>query len=159
MARYAAISTAVGCARREVAHTLREWDLPGLLDAAELLASELVTNAVTATGDDTDRPLRYTELRGLALIGMELRAEDGVLHIYVWDRAMAPPVRKEVGFDAEDGRGILLVDMISSHWGHYYPEFGGKVVWCEVATDTDTDTDAADETRDADPADGTRGGG
>lgn len=134
-ARYAAVSTAVGCARRETGHTLREWGLPALLEAGELLASELVTNAVTATGDDAGRPLRYTELRDLATIAMELRAEDDLLRIYVWDRAMDPPVRKDVGPESEDGRGILLVDMISRRWGHYYPEFGGKVVWCEVVAD------------------------
>lgn len=131
-ARYAAVFTAVGCARREVADSLRTWGLDGLQDTAELLASELVANAVTATGDRADHPLSYPELDGLATVLLELRAEDTLLRISVWDRTPAPPVLKDVDFDSEGGRGIYLVDRISRRWGHYEPATGGKVVWCEV---------------------------
>jgi anti-sigma regulatory factor (Ser/Thr protein kinase) len=41
----AALATAPGCARDHVRLVAREWGLPHLADTAELLASELVTNA------------------------------------------------------------------------------------------------------------------
>ena len=45
-----ALSTAASCAGLHVKHVLREWGLNSLAESAELLVSELVTNAVNATG-------------------------------------------------------------------------------------------------------------
>ena len=45
-----ALSSAVPCACLHVRHVLWEWGLTSLAERAELLVSELVTNAVTATG-------------------------------------------------------------------------------------------------------------
>ena len=45
-----ALSTAVPCACLHVKHVLWEWGLNSLVESAELLVSELVTNAVNATG-------------------------------------------------------------------------------------------------------------
>jgi anti-sigma regulatory factor (Ser/Thr protein kinase) len=45
-----ALSTAVPCACLHVKHVLWEWGLNGLAESAELLVSELVTNAVNASG-------------------------------------------------------------------------------------------------------------
>jgi hypothetical protein len=45
----AALSSAVPCARGHVRSVALEWGLPGLADTAELLASELVTNAIQAS--------------------------------------------------------------------------------------------------------------
>src|ERR1700761_4662922 len=45
-----ALPTAAPCACLHVKHVLWEWGLTGLAESAELLVSELVTNAVNATG-------------------------------------------------------------------------------------------------------------
>ena len=45
-----ALSSAVPCACLHVKHVLWEWGLNSLAERAELVVSELVTNAVTATG-------------------------------------------------------------------------------------------------------------
>jgi hypothetical protein len=38
-----------------------------------------------------------------------------------------------VSDDAENGRGLLLVQAVSAHWGWQFPqELGGKVVWAQV---------------------------
>jgi len=45
-----ALSTAASCACLHVKHVLWEWGLNSLVESAGLLVSELVTNAVNATG-------------------------------------------------------------------------------------------------------------
>ncbi|HUZ37941.1 MAG TPA: hypothetical protein VMV17_16590 [Streptosporangiaceae bacterium] len=49
-----------------------------------------------------------------------------------------PPVRAEAGPDGESGRGLVLVQALSTRWGYYYPERPprgrargpvGKIVW------------------------------
>jgi hypothetical protein len=35
--------------------------------------------------------------------------------------------------DAENGRGLLLVQAVSVRWGwHFPPDIGGKVVWAQI---------------------------
>lgn len=46
----AALPSAVPCARGHVRAVALEWGLQELADTAELLASELVTNAIQASG-------------------------------------------------------------------------------------------------------------
>jgi hypothetical protein len=67
----AAVPTAVGAARRYVRNELTKAKLAALVDDAELVASELVTNAVTATGLMAPDPTR-PELEGLAVIRIRL---------------------------------------------------------------------------------------
>ena len=47
-----ALPSAVPCARLHTRHLLWEWGLTGLTDSAELLVSEIVTNAVQITQAD-----------------------------------------------------------------------------------------------------------
>ncbi|RCV49581.1 ATP-binding protein [Marinitenerispora sediminis] len=131
--RYVAMPTAVGCARREAVQCLKDWGLLDVVETAELLVSELVTNAVNATGDITTRTPRYTELRQLRSVVLQLRVEGDALRVSVWDPDPGAPTPREPSLDSEGGRGLYLVDMISRRWGHYRPSEAGKVVWCELA--------------------------
>ncbi|OQR60991.1 ATP-binding protein [Streptomyces maremycinicus] len=97
----------------------------GDVDTAELLASELVSNAVLHT-------------KGPACL--RLRFRDGVLQIGAWDadpEPPEPPGRLEELADAENGRGMALVRACSDLW-HWQPlsRMGhrGKLVWCELNT-------------------------
>lgn len=116
-----ALPGAVPCARLHCRHLLWEWGLTDLTDNAELLVTELVSNAVTAS-----RSL------GSALpVGLWLCSDKRQLLILVWDACPQPPVRLHADEDAETGRGLVLVDAVSERWG-FYPaedETGGKVVW------------------------------
>jgi hypothetical protein len=39
--------------------------------------------------------------------------------------------------DAENGRGLLLVETISTKWNWYFPhDPGGKVVWAQIDTES-----------------------
>ncbi len=53
--------------------------------------------------------------------------------ILVWDASLLPPVPRDVGDDAENGRGLLLVEALSTRWNWYIPRhLGGKVVWAQI---------------------------
>lgn len=57
---------------------------------------------------------------------------DGCIRIEVADGSADLPVRRDVGLDDERGRGMALVDLVSSRWGvHRTPT--GKCVWAEIA--------------------------
>jgi anti-sigma regulatory factor (Ser/Thr protein kinase) len=115
-----ALSGAVPCARLHARQILWEWHLTGLSDSAELLVTELVTNAVKIS---REQPVR-----------LWLLTDRTRLMILVWDSSPLPPVRMSSGDDDENGRGLLLVETISTQWNWYFPplEKGGKVVWALI---------------------------
>jgi anti-sigma regulatory factor (Ser/Thr protein kinase) len=115
-----ALPGAVPCARLHTRQVLWEWRLTRLSDNAELVVSELVTNAVAASASMTQvSPVRLWLLAG---------AEQVV--IMVWDGSPQPPVPADADGNAENGRGLLLVEAMSERWDWYFPELsGGKVVW------------------------------
>jgi hypothetical protein len=119
-----ALPGAVPCARYHARLVLCEWRLNGLSDNAELLVSELVTNAIAASRSaGSDSPVR------LWLLSDTARAL-----IVVWDACPHLPVRMDVSADAESGRGLLLVEMISDQCGSYAtPAAGGKAVWALIS--------------------------
>ncbi|MEV4257253.1 ATP-binding SpoIIE family protein phosphatase, partial [Spirillospora sp. NPDC049652] len=101
-------------ARGLVASKLAEWGLSDLVHATELLASELVTNA-----------LRY------APGGIELRLLfERTLTLEVLDRSAALPRLRHAADDDENGRGLLVVSQLAHRWGTRRTP-AGKVVWCE----------------------------
>jgi hypothetical protein len=53
--------------------------------------------------------------------------------VLVWDASPLPPVLVDASEDAETGRGLLLVQALSTRWGwHFPPGLGGKVVWAQT---------------------------
>ncbi|MEU1409121.1 ATP-binding protein [Streptomyces sp. NPDC005728] len=110
--------TSVRRARRLVTAQLSDWDLQDLVDTAELLVSELVTNALRHTRG----PLRLN----LQVRGPRLRCE-------VEDTESAGPVRQVVDVDAESGRGTELLDLLAEAWGSTRTATG-KTTWFELPT-------------------------
>ena len=112
-------SAAVPCARRHTRLMLAAWGLAGLSEQAELVVSELMTNAVAASrAVRTDAPVRLWLLADGARAG-----------IAVWDANPQLPVPAEPDELAESGRGLLLVASLAGHWDAYAtPRLGGKVV-------------------------------
>jgi len=124
--RLAALPSAVPWARRVLRHMLREWQLESMSDAALLLVSELVTNAVQASQASAclDHPTHQ-------MVSLTLELSDTSLLMKVWDANPGLPVLCETDVTGERGRGLLLVDFLADAWGHH--DVGqGKVVWCEV---------------------------
>jgi len=114
--KLAALPTAVGCSKLFIKYTLDAWQLGHLIEAAELLISELVTSAVKATGITEPNP-RWTELDDLKLIAIRLRRTETSIFIEVWDSEPTPPV---------------IPARVGHQWHYYHPQRGGKVVWCEL---------------------------
>ena len=135
MAPLGALPTAPACVRVHVRDTLDEWNMAGLVDVAELLASELVTNAVEASTDDHGHP-RYVD--GLmAIVVFRMLACQRGLVLEVWDLVPTPPVLRQRGLYDESGRGLRLVDTLASRW-HWkvVPNWPGKCVWAECALES-----------------------
>jgi anti-sigma regulatory factor (Ser/Thr protein kinase) len=100
----------------------------GTAETAELIISELVTNAVRFAGDPA-RTLRYSERANARLISLSLRHFRESLLIEVYDTDENPPVPAGHDDDAENGRGLLLVSALSKEWSYFFPPGGGKVVY------------------------------
>jgi anti-sigma regulatory factor (Ser/Thr protein kinase) len=101
----------------------------GTAETAELLVSELVTNAVRFVGNP-GRALRYSERANASLIWLSIRHFREGLLIEVYDTGSNPPVLTLADDYAENGRGLLLVDSLSKEWSYFFPTGGGKVVYC-----------------------------
>jgi anti-sigma regulatory factor (Ser/Thr protein kinase) len=120
------IPTAVPCARAHATQILWEWGMTEISDTTELIVSELITNAVTASRalDDGPFPVRFW-----------LLSDRKQVLILVWDACPDPPVRMQPAGDVEGGRGLMLVDAMSAEWD-WYPvadKIEGKVVWALIS--------------------------
>jgi len=120
-----ALPSAPGRARAWTRHILRAWQLAVLSDTAQLVVSELTTNAMLAS-----RRL------GRPFIRLMLTRDHGELAIFVHDYCPSAPEPGNAGHGDEHGRGLLLVEAMSSRSGWYVPEdgTGGKVVWATLAS-------------------------
>ncbi len=102
-------------------------------ETAELLISELVTNAVRFAGDPA-RTLRHSERADASLISLSIRHFPESLLIEVYDTDSNPPILSRVNEYAESGRGLMLVEALSKEWSCFFPPGGGKVVYCVLET-------------------------
>ncbi len=117
-------------ARRFTETVLHAWRLsPAVIETAELLVSELVTNAITATAALP----AYSHLR-MPLISLTLRFSPDWLVIEAFDHNPDLPVMMGPDLDSDSGRGLLLVQALSKEWGYQYLESGGKLVFCILGT-------------------------
>lgn len=119
-----ALPGAVPCARLHTRHLLWEWRLASLGECAELVVSELTTNAVAASQSSVE----------ILPVRLWLLADAVQLLILVWDTNSRPPIPAAGGEDCEGGRGLHLVDAVCARWDWYAtPQLGGKTVWalCE----------------------------
>jgi Histidine kinase-like ATPase domain len=129
-----ALPGSVRSARLHTKSILRRWRLGGLADTAELVVSEIITNAVRASTPIVPQPPETGQAAGAQLLRFWLTSDQRSVLIQVWDSDHHRPVRKDVGPDAEAGRGLLLIETLSTQWGWYAPEEqGGKVVWAVCA--------------------------
>lgn len=125
-------------ARLHARLVLTEWDLKELAETAELVVSELVTNAVRASAG---LPKRHT---GLPAIHVWLHADHECVLIEVWDADERMPEARRPGPEAEHGRGLLLVEALSEDWGTFRsPGHPGKVVWARCVSDANSHSPAS----------------
>ena len=104
-----ALPTAPGCARAWTRRVLREWQLTVLSDSAEIVVSELTTNAMLASrppgaAPPSGCPSPLTKANWLSSSTTT---------------APGTPEPRNAGDEHEDGRGLLLVEAVSSRSGWY----------------------------------------
>ena len=130
----AALPTAVPCARLHTKNVLHEWRLGALADTAELLVSEILTNAVRASAAMARQHTRPGQAADVPVVRLWLSSGQRRVLIQVWDSDHHRPAPQNTGLDAETGRGLLLVDTLSDQWGCYTPDNQhGKIVWAVCA--------------------------
>lgn len=127
----AAVPAAVSVSRAFIRQVLSHWKLDDQADILALMTSELVSNAIKATGF-ADRQPKPWEVTAQHVIALQLRVLDGALFIEVWDGSSESPVKQTVTDEAEGGRGLHLVEALAKDWGIYRPPAGGKIVWARV---------------------------
>ncbi|WP_031485640.1 SpoIIE family protein phosphatase [Streptomyces bicolor] len=102
--------------RKQVVDQLGSWNLSEASFTAELVVSELVTNAI-----------RY----GIRPIRLRLIHDAATLICEVSDNShTAPHLRRAKTFD-EGGRGLLLVAQLTQRWGSRHTA-DGKTIWAEI---------------------------
>jgi anti-sigma regulatory factor (Ser/Thr protein kinase) len=118
-----ALPGAVPSARLHARQVLWEWRLPACSENAELLVCELMTNAIQAS----------QSAESILPVRLWLSSDRSRLLIQVWDSSSHPPTRTDADGDDESGRGLLIVEAISTKWGwHPKEDQGGKMVWALI---------------------------
>jgi len=113
----------VGAARRSrevITEACGRWEQPELAGNACIVATEMVNNVVA----HARTPMRVL----LALQGdtMSVAVRDG--------SAVIPRLSGPVSPSSYGGRGLLLIDSVSTRWGHLALA-DGKVVWARLETE------------------------
>lgn len=117
-----AVPRSVPAARHLVRLVLRSWGLENAVTSAELIASELVTNAVAASA-----------AVGSPVIRLRLTRRAWSLLVQVWDACPSLPEPRLGPADALGGRGLVLVEALADRWGSDPADDGGKTVFAEIS--------------------------
>jgi anti-sigma regulatory factor (Ser/Thr protein kinase) len=108
-----------GVARSFVGQCLRHWGYESIIPDAELLTSEVVTNAVVHAGGPV-----VVEVDDLA---------DSVV-VVVEDSAATLPLQRSPGPLDDGGRGLQILGALASGWGVSEIPDHGKFVWFRLMT-------------------------
>ncbi|MHA4777022.1 ATP-binding protein [Streptomyces sp. MSC1_001] len=118
--RWGQAARSVPLARRELRRTLERWDWGAVEDAASLVLSELLTNAV-----------RHGQVPGREIETRFSRMPDA-LRIEVHDASERRPLMALPVEGADGGWGLPLVDTLAAKWGIDDRRGPGKLVWAEL---------------------------
>lgn len=108
-------------ARRFVTTAVQQLGQEALSDFAELLVSELVTNAV---------------LHARTSITLQVHRTSSGVRVEVIDASPRSPRPRDYSDQATTGRGLALVESLSSSWG-MEPHGNGKTVWFELSDENE----------------------
>lgn len=114
----------VVAARQFVRDRLSAWEATDHLDAAVLVTSELVTNAV---------------LHARTAIQLRLIVDGSKVRIEVLDENSRLPAPAACPPDATSGRGLALISSLAATWGMDH-RGDGKVVWAELGESRPAET-------------------
>jgi anti-sigma regulatory factor (Ser/Thr protein kinase) len=137
---------AAGEAREHIRAAISAWRIPVDMDVAVLLASELVTNAITHgqpvnghrepgdCGPPAARPVSADPIM------LSIRCYRGELRVEVHDRSgeMPPPAPDNAPAESETGRGLMLVAALAARWGYYRTPVGKAVFFTLILPPEDS---------------------
>ena len=126
--RWRQAARSVPLARRELRRTLARWEWGAVEDAASLVLSELLTNAV-----------RHGRVSGREVETHFARVPGGALRIEVHDASEQRPLMALPESGADGGWGLPLVDVLAEKWGVCDRPGAGKLVWAELAVEGESD--------------------
>ncbi|OIK23221.1 ATP-binding protein [Streptomyces malaysiense] len=119
---FIAVPREVAVLRRILRLHLDVWQVPEVVDVAQVCVSELASNVITHVGLETPATL------AVSMNGSYLRVE-----VHDPDpRALPTLVQPQL--DSEAGRGMVLIDVMADRWGIEL-HADRKVTWCEMATE------------------------
>jgi anti-sigma regulatory factor (Ser/Thr protein kinase) len=113
----------VGMARCLVRAALGYRGLGDYADDAEIIASELVTNAMRHASHDPAEKIGVNLMRIWS---------GGAIAVVVTDPSPIPPVRLSTTADSDHCWGLQVVEALSLCWD-WHPEDGGKAVYAILA--------------------------
>jgi hypothetical protein len=105
--------------RHRVGVHLVQWGLPALADTAQLCASELLTNVVRHVGAGSAVTLRLWMVDGHPRLELTDPDPD------------SSPVLAHPSDTAESGRGLALLDALTTRWG-VTRNLDSKTTWCDL---------------------------
>jgi anti-sigma regulatory factor (Ser/Thr protein kinase) len=105
-------------ARRVVVALLDSWGAQALHQDAELLVTEIVSNAVE-------------HARGEATLLLELTLSDRWLRVALTDGSAVRPIVHQLSSERRKGWGMFIVEQLATRWG-VEDHHGGKRVWFEL---------------------------
>jgi anti-sigma regulatory factor (Ser/Thr protein kinase) len=106
--------------RHFVREQLAEWSMDSLIDVAELLVSEVVTNSI-----------RHALAGGWVSVSRTAQR----VRVEVTDTGGGTPTPRQAEPHEPTGRGLAIVAALAESWGVAEPEGRGKTVWFELAID------------------------
>lgn len=120
----------VGLARRFLVTHCERWGCEDVLEDAQLVVSELVTNALLHAGSRCE-------------LGIAFR--NGWLRVEIRDRQSGGPEVQAADSENEHGRGLVLVSAMTNAWGMEPLEPVGKVVWAELRSGSQFEVGAEED--------------
>jgi hypothetical protein len=131
-----AFPSAVPSSRLHARLVVAEWGLGELAEVVELIASELVTNAMYASQGLFGNRFLGRWSPGPPPVRLWLQADNERVLIQVWDASDRMPQLNQSESLSDNGRGLVLVEALSTKSGVYLLEgSSGKVVWAEVSAE------------------------
>ncbi|TXS54853.1 ATP-binding protein [Streptomyces sp. me109] len=124
--RFSADSAGLHHARLFARNVLEEWGLSSCVDDAVIVVGELIANAARHALEPENRD----GSAATAWLGL-VRRQQAVI-CAVADPSPCAPEPQQPERLSESGRGLHIVEAISSSWGCSPPQHSGKMVWARV---------------------------
>ena len=113
----AAAPSSLAAAREFTRDTLRRWHLSECSGDTLVVVNELVTNAI---------------IHGEGPVTLTMTLHDSMLHVVVRDHSPVQPASESLTDERTSGRGLAIVEAMTTDWGYSKSANAGKDVWADI---------------------------